>query len=208
MPIVTVVEGIQWLGGLLAYASLGVILYGIWRGSQRQAGRTTGSGSAWLRSAWFYLAATALFLGLGWMGWISLPVTLLPRMQAWMLGMGCLLYFPGLALVLWGRTALGKNYFVSTGFGAQLFAGHRLVTDGPYAFVRHPMYTGLFLAALGSLLIYWTWTTLLLACFAPFTALRARREEQVLAVEFGEQWWAYARRTGKFFPGGKIWLRK
>ena len=31
---------IQWMGGLLAYATLGILLYGIWRGTQRQAGRT------------------------------------------------------------------------------------------------------------------------------------------------------------------------
>ena len=152
---------VQWLGGLLAYTTLGIILYGIWRGTQRQAGLTTGLNGSWLRSPWFYLASSALFFGICCFGWIPLPWTVSPQTRAWMLVAGSLLYFPGMCLTLWGRLALGKNYFVSTGFGAQLFAGHQLVTSGPFAVVRHPMYTGIFLAALGVLLVYSTWTTLL-----------------------------------------------
>ena len=105
-----------------------------------------------------------------------------------------------MALVLWGRLALGRDYFVSTGLGAQLFAGQRLVTGGPYAIVRHPMYAGLTLAALGSLLIYATWTTLLFAIFAPLVFVRARREEQALRAEFGQQWEEYCRRVPAFLP--------
>jgi protein-S-isoprenylcysteine O-methyltransferase Ste14 len=108
-----------------------------------------------------------------------------------------------MSFVLWGRLALGKNYFVSTGFGAQLFAGHQLVSSGPFAVVRHPMYTGLFLAALGSLLIYPTWTTLLFASFAPMIIVRARNEEAALRAEFGEQWREYCQRVPAFFP--RLW---
>ncbi len=191
---------VRWLGGLLAYATLGIVLYGVWRGTQRQAGRTTGRTGSWLRSPWFYLTSSALFLGISYFGWIPLPWTVSPQIRAGMLALGALLYFPGMSFVLWGRLALGKNYFVSTGFGAQLFAGHQLVTRGPFAIVRHPMYTGLILAALGSLLIYPTWTTLLFACFAPMITVRARREEKVLLAEFGEQWIEYCKRIPAFFP--------
>jgi protein-S-isoprenylcysteine O-methyltransferase Ste14 len=62
------------------------------------------------------------------------------------------------------------------------------------------MYTGLFFAALGSLLIYPTWTTLLFASFAPLISVRARNEEAALAVEFGEQWREYCRRVPAFLP--------
>ncbi len=195
---------IQWMGGLLAYATLGIILFGIWRGTQRQAGRVTGLNGTWLRSPWFYLASCALFFSVCYFGWIPLPLTVSPQTRAWMLVLGSLLYFPGMALVLWGRLALGKNYFVSTGFGAQLFEGHQLVTSGPFAIMRHPMYAGLMLAAFGALLIYATWTTLAFAIFAPLTSVRARREEQVLAAEFGEQWQDYCRRIPMFVPRFKI----
>jgi protein-S-isoprenylcysteine O-methyltransferase Ste14 len=105
-----------------------------------------------------------------------------------------------MSLVLWGRLALGKNYFVSTGFGAQLFEGHQLITNGPFAIVRHPMYSGLILAAFGAFLLYFTWTTLYFACFAPLTSIRACREEVALSAGFGEQWQVYCKRVPAFFP--------
>jgi protein-S-isoprenylcysteine O-methyltransferase Ste14 len=194
---------IRWAGGLLAYTILGVVLYGVWRGTQREAGLATGRTASWLRSPWFYIASSVLFLGICYFGWIPLSLELPTQTRAWMLGVGSLLYFPGMAFVLWGRLVMGKNYFVSTGFGAQLFAGHRLVTSGPYAIVRHPMYTGLIIAAFGSLLIYPTWTTLFFVCFAPLTSVRARREETALALEFGEQWRDYCTRVPAFFP--RLW---
>ena len=194
---------IQWLGGIVAYAALGLVFYGVWRGTQRQAGRTTGLNGAWLRSPWFYLASVVLFFGLAYLGWTPLPWALPASSRVWMLTLGSALYFPGMGFLIWARLTLGKNYFVSTGFGAQLFEGHQLITNGPYAIVRHPMYLGLFLAAIGSLLIYSTWTTVYFACFAPLTAVRARREEFALAQEFGEQWREYCKRVPMFLP--KLW---
>lgn len=116
---------------------------------------------------------------------------------------GSLLTFPGLGLVLWSRLTLGSMYFVSSAFGAQLYSDHRLVTGGPYAFVRHPLYLGMICAAFGSLLLYHTWTTLVFAIVAPFVLFRAAREEKVLAAEFGDQWREYCRKVPAFFPNWK-----
>jgi protein-S-isoprenylcysteine O-methyltransferase Ste14 len=196
----TIESIIQWLGGLFAFSILAFLLFGVWRGTQRQAGRTIGRKARWLFSPWFYLAASTLFFGLAYLGWIPLPWKVPPTARAWMLAIGALLYFPGLALVLWGRLELGKNYFVSTVISAQLFTGHQLVTSGPYAFVCHPLYTGLLLAAWGSLLIYFTWTTAYFAAAAPAILMRFRREEVALAEEFSEQWQEYCRRVPAFFP--------
>ena len=112
------------------------------------------------------MIATAFFLGLSWLGWISLPMSFSPTIRIVLVTLGSLLYFPGLIFLLWGRLELGKNYFVSTSMGAQLFADHQLVTSGPYAIVRHPMYVGLMFAAWGALLIYATWTTVYFAVVA------------------------------------------
>ena len=196
----TIVSIIQWLGGLFAVIILALLLFGVWRGTQRKAGRTIGLKGRWLRSQWVYLGLCALFIGLAYLGWIPLPWKVPPTAHAWMLAIGSLLYFPGLALVLWGRLALGKSYFVSTGLSAQLFTGHQLVTSGPYAIIRHPMYIGLLLAAWGSLLIYATWTTAYFAVAAPAILMRSRREEAALAEEFGEQWQEYCRRVPALLP--------
>lgn len=120
--------------------------------------------------------------------------------RTWMLVLGSLLLFPGMAFLMWGRLALGKNYFVSSGFGVQLFATHQLVTNGPFAIVRHPMYVGLILAAIGSLLVYFTWTTLIFTIFSPLILVRAYREEKTLSAEFGDQWQNYCRRVPTFIP--------
>ncbi|MCU0486624.1 MAG: isoprenylcysteine carboxylmethyltransferase family protein [Anaerolineales bacterium] len=191
---------IRWLGGVLAYLTLGTVFYGIWRGTQRRAGRVTGQMGSYLHSPWFYLVTSAIFFGVSFLGWIPLPLSKPPQAQILAWFTGSLLYFPGMGLTLWGRLVLGKNYFVSTGLGAQLFANQQLVTQGPFALVRHPMYLGLILAAFGSLLIYHTWTTLLFACFAPALLKRARREEAALAAEFGAQWQEYCQRVPAFLP--------
>lgn len=198
----------RWLGGLTAWATLGVVLYGIWRGTHRPVGRTSGRVADWQHSPLFYLFSTALFLGVSVALWRPLPLVLSTQAQTWMLALGTIVYFPGIGFVLWGRLALGKMYFVSTGFGAQLYADHRLVTHGPFAIVRHPMYLGLIAAAFGSLLIYQTWTTALYAFFAPFILRRARREEQALAAEFGEEWQTYAARVPMFLPRWKKKLKE
>ena len=197
---------IHWLGGMFAYATLAFVLVGIWRGTRRIPGQTTGRFASWLHSPLYYLLDALIFIGAGLLLWHPLPFEMTVETRTVTLAAGVLLYFPGLALVLWGRLALGKMYFVSTSQAVQLFAGHKLVTSGPYAIVRHPMYLGLTLAALGGLLIYQTWTMAVFSFFAPFVLLRARREEQVLAYAFGERWDAYCRRVPALFP--RVWKKR
>lgn len=190
----------RWLGGLTTFSALVIVFYGIWRGTQQKVGRVTGDASQLLRSSLFYFLASALFFGISYLGWIRIPWNISPQARLWMLTFGSLLFFPGMALLLWARLTLGRNYFVSTALGAQLFADHQLVTTGPYAIIRHPMYVGLTLAAWGALLIYFTWTTVYFAVFAPMLAVRAFREEQALSAEFGEQWRDYCKRVPAFIP--------
>ena len=189
---------IRSLGGLTTFSTLVILFYGIWRGTQQKAGRTTGKAGPLLRSSLFYFLASVFFFGLAYMGWIPLPWQISPQVRVWMLTCGALLYFPGMMFLLWGRLTLGKYYFVSTGFGVQLFANHQLITKGPFAIVRHPMYVGLAFSAWGALLIYFTWTTVYFAIFAPMLAFRAHREEQALSAEFGEQWKEYCKHVPAF----------
>lgn len=187
-------------GGILAWISLAMVFLGIWRGTLHLPGRTSGVAAGWLRSLLFYILATAGFLGFSIYFWKPLPLELEPGIRLTLLIAGSLVYFPGIALLLWARLALGGMYFVSTSFGAQLFANHKLIINGPYSIVRHPMYLGLVVAALGSLLLYQTWTSLAFAFFAPFVLRRARHEEIALGGEFGEEWLQYCRNVPAFFP--------
>jgi protein-S-isoprenylcysteine O-methyltransferase Ste14 len=109
-------------------------------------------------------------------------------------------YFAGLALMLWGRITLGEMYNVSSAMGAQLYADHRLVTSGPFAVVRHPMYVGGIMAELGALLLFRSWAAALVALQAPVLIVRARREEEALAAEFGAAWAAYCARVPGWLP--------
>ncbi|MEK7325043.1 MAG: isoprenylcysteine carboxylmethyltransferase family protein, partial [Chloroflexota bacterium] len=85
-------------------------------------------------------------------------------------------------------------------FGAQLYADQRLIVRGPFAIVRHPMYLGVLIAALGAIPIYQTWTSVFVALNFLGLIFRARREEQTLAAEFGEQWEAYCRSVPAWIP--------
>ncbi len=193
-------EVIQWLADALAYATLALLLYGVWHGTQRRAGRMSGPRARWLSIPWFYLVSTLLFLGLCYIGWHPLPVPLHGAVQAWLFAAGSLLYFVGILLVWWGRLELGQNYFASSALAARLFEEHQLVMTGPFALVRHPMYLGLILAALGSVPMYFTWTTLFFALYAAVLLVRAQIEERVLAAEFREAWWAYCARVPMLIP--------
>ena len=69
------------------------------------------------------------------------------------------------------------------GSGSALGRSHlvvRLITHGPFAHVRHPMYVGIEVAAVGGLLLYRTWTMVFLTIVFVGLAVRARREDEVL----------------------------
>ena len=193
----------RFIGGFGAIAglvTLAIALWqGVWRGSQRPPGRTTGIADKVLR------APLQAIFGLLWIGlcfalWRPVPLTLSMSAQVIALTLGVLLYFPGLVLYLWGARTLGGMYKSASGFGVQLNVDHRLITHGPFAFVRHPLYLGLQTAALGGLLIFRTWTLVFVTVNFLGLVIRARREEQALAAEFGAKWEAYSRRVPAWIP--------
>jgi protein-S-isoprenylcysteine O-methyltransferase Ste14 len=147
-----------------------------------------------------YLAIGIPYFGVCALLWQPLPLTLSRSARLVALMLGALLYFSGLALVLWGRLTLGEMYNVSSSLGAQLYADQRLVTRGPFAYVRHPMYLGILVASFGGLLLYRTWTLVFTTLNFLALFVRARREEQALAAEFGEQWEVYCRRVSAWLP--------
>jgi protein-S-isoprenylcysteine O-methyltransferase Ste14 len=100
----------------------------------------------------------------------------------------------------WAMWSLGTSY----GIRMDIFAGHRLVTRGPYALVRHPMYLGIVLFHVGATLALES--VLLLAATAlavvPYTVVRIRSEERVLREAFGDDYARYQRRVPPLLPFG------
>jgi len=190
---------VQWAGAAALAAFLASVFVGMARALRRPRGRATGLADKVLRGP-VYLLIGVPFFAVAALLWRPLPLALSPSLQALALALGALLYFPGLGLALWGRLALGVMYNVSMSVGVQLHAGHRLVAAGPYAIVRHPMYAGIIMAAWGGLLIYRTWTCVFAAFVFLGLLVRAHREEQALAAEFGPEWKAYCRRVPGWIP--------
>ena len=140
------------------------------------------------------------WLGIAALLWRPLPVTVDRRVRAVLLPLSVAAYAGGLGLAVAGRLTLGSAYRPSSTAGVRLAPGQRLVTEGPYRFVRHPMYLGLSLAALGALGLYRTWTTLLFVAQLPVLVVRARLEEEALQAEFGATWQAYRDEVPRWRP--------
>ena len=102
----------------------------------------------------------------------------------------------GFGLAIYARWHLGSNW----GMPMSLKEQPELVTSGPYAFIRHPIYTGLILAMIGSAIgVNVSWALLLVPVSAYFI-LSARQEESAMLQQFPEQYAAYMARTGMLVP--------
>ncbi len=178
-------------------------LISLLRNLGRVKGRSIGSGSVfrnWPAVAIFTLG----FVVLGILLWRPLPFQWFENLERTMLLLGSLFYFPAIGMYLWGWVTLGREYGVSSSGGADIYSDHRLVTNGPYQLVRHPMYLSVILAAIGALLIFRTWA---MAVFTPMSLIvirRADHEEALLEMEFGSEWLNYRNDVPKWIPS---WTR-
>ncbi len=110
---------------------------------------------------------------------------------------GFVLALLGIAFAVWARIQIGRNW----GVPMSLRENHELVTGGPYAIVRHPIYTGLFFALFGSAFFYQSPVMLLVtAIFAIYYIFAARREERTMLEQFPDQYPAYRSRTKMLIP--------
>ena len=94
---------------------------------------------------------------------------------------------------------LGKEWSLT----ARLVEGHKLATTGPYAYVRHPIYTGMLgmLLATGLAASHWAAILIALVVFFAGTIIRVRSEEKLLREAFGDQFENYSRRVPAILPG-------
>ncbi|MBN1149564.1 MAG: isoprenylcysteine carboxylmethyltransferase family protein [Anaerolineales bacterium] len=127
----------------------------------------------------------------GWIRLLALPLPDWLRWSAVALAAGSLL------LLIWVHHTLGRHWSTNL----QLRQAHRLIDQGPYSRIRHPMYTALAGIFIGLSLISALWPTLLLTVLTLiFFVERLPKEEQMLLEEFGDEYRAYMQRSGRFLP--------
>jgi protein-S-isoprenylcysteine O-methyltransferase Ste14 len=110
--------------------------------------------------------------------------------------LGAVLAALGIGCALLARYHLGRNW----GMPMSRKENPELITDGPYARIRHPIYTGMILAMLGSTIgdsVYWV---LPLVLFGAYFVYSARQEEGLMRMQFPDQYPAYMKRTKMLIP--------
>ncbi|WP_436119319.1 protein-S-isoprenylcysteine O-methyltransferase [Phyllobacterium sp. LjRoot231] len=118
--------------------------------------------------------------------------------NVWAVTLGAVIF--GLALWVFriSHKELGRNWSITL----EIREKHQLVSSGPYAIIRHPMYTSFLLMALGQALLLSNWVVGLagLAGFAVLFFLRVDEEERMMLENFGPQYRAYMERTKRIIP--------
>jgi len=103
----------------------------------------------------------------------------------------------GLALATWARIHLGRNWSDKV----VIQEGHQLIRTGPYARLRHPIYSGVLLGVLGTALVLGEWRGLVaFVLLLTNYAIKARKEDRVLAQSFGAEFEEHKRRAGFLLP--------
>jgi len=103
----------------------------------------------------------------------------------------------GIAFAIWARFYIGQNWSSAV----TIKVGHQLIRTGPYAWVRHPIYSGLLLAMIGTVLALRELRGLLafVLLWLGFW-IKLRMEEEFMRKTFGEEYAEYSRSTGPLIP--------
>ncbi len=119
----------------------------------------------------------------------------LPVSAQWM---GVILGLLAVLLIWWVQEALGDNFDIRL----HVREGHTLVTHGPYRWVRHPMYTTIFIWGTSILLLTRNWLIGGLSLFfiLIIVVTRVAKEEAAMLETFGEEYERYLAHTGRFLP--------
>jgi protein-S-isoprenylcysteine O-methyltransferase Ste14 len=138
---------------------------------------------------------------IGWLFGFTLPEgvfwghTLGNYIGLWGMYLGILVSLAGAALVILGWNKIHKEYWIKeTGQG-------ELVKTGIYKYIRHPQYTGFFMITLGMMFEWATLPLVILYCvFVVLYYKLARREENDMLKEFGDEYIEYKKNTKMFIP--------
>jgi protein-S-isoprenylcysteine O-methyltransferase Ste14 len=139
---------------------------------------------------------------IGWrdMPWGALNLRLWPH-SLLAYGIGLALLVAGLAFAVWARVHLGRNWSGSV----TVKEGHELIRSGPYAYVRHPIYTGLITAVLGTAIISGTLRAALGLLIITVSLLRKlRTEETFMRDTFPDEYQRYCAQVPALMPFTRV----
>ena len=188
-----VVGEFVWVIGIIAWY---VIRYPFERRAKRVrvvSGRRSVSDTIGLASALFGLAVLpAIYVATGF------PEAADYRTAWWAIVLGAIVFASALWVFRRSHKELGRNWSITLEIRDQ----HRLINTGPYAFIRHPMYTSFLLMGLGQAFLLSNWIAGLsgLVGFAVLFFLRVGKEERMMLENFGPQYRAYMERTKRLIP--------
>ena len=156
--------------------------------------REGGRGVLMIRIVAFFALMTFLGMYIAGMKWADAFRFPLPDWLRWI---GFVIGLIAIAFWTWVQAVLDIQWSAQL----QLTPRHHLITTGPYARIRHPLYAGLFgwCLALTLLTANWIFTAV---CVLVFLGLlwRIPREEQMMIEAFGEEYRDYMKHTGRLFP--------
>jgi protein-S-isoprenylcysteine O-methyltransferase Ste14 len=118
--------------------------------------------------------------------------------SAWAIALGSIVFATALWVFRRSHKELGRNWSITL----EIRERHKLVCTGPYAVIRHPMYTSFMLMGLGQafLLSNWVAGAAGLIGFAVLFFLRVNKEERMMLENFGPEYRAYMERTKRIIP--------
>ena len=141
-----------------------------------------------------YLIAIILFLPRIPLPWLY--VQLWPS-GFWLFWLGASITVAGLLFAVWAREHLGRNWSRSV----TIKQGHELIATGPYAAVRHPIYTGTLIGFLGmAIAVSQVRGFIAFALIFLVLWVKLRMEEEWMRSQFGETYVTYAHRTAALVP--------
>jgi len=145
----------------------------------------------------FHVITVALILAISFSVYFRLKnICTLTGLFQWL---GLVFMVAGSALRQWALIHLGRFFSRSV----QIEAGHRVITTGPYRWIRHPAYTGMIMIYIGMIMALGTWLGALITSALVTGSLlyRIRVEEQALLTALGNEYREYIKNTWKLFPG-------
>jgi protein-S-isoprenylcysteine O-methyltransferase Ste14 len=138
-----------------------------------------------------YLLIFHRSLGIGFLGRRFVPHSLIGAI----LGVVCT--WAGIVLAIWARYHLAENWSARV----TIKEGHELIRTGPYSRLRHPIYSGLVLATVGTVLVIGQWRCVVGLCLVlAGYYFKARKEEAMLGQQFGDAFLEHKKHTGFLIP--------